>query len=443
MNNIFNKLKRKYIKRKRKKRRGAGARSRSKYSQKRTVSKKKFVNIVILLIIALFGTGFIWWGGSTFLKFNSLKLSTSLRDKVQAGRPEWKAQKRLNILVVGKDSREGEFGYSDLLMVVMIDPSEDSVGVFNINPDILVLQEYYNRKVKLRNVYNLGVLDKNVVPINLVLTEVESLLSIRLNRYIIVDEEGLVNIANNLNGIYVNNQTDLADSDIAGFKLNKGSARLTGKDYLSFIRTDDDGNEQKFTRQIEAMQGILKRSVSYTSFLKAKTLLDLLEKEVETNIDKNELIRISYELANMKQVRTGFIKAQSLRKNIDDEGEVSFIPIYEEIDKDIQKVFVDRNVGLEQARVEVFNSTDVTGLATFRARWLKNIGIDVIRIGDIGEVHEKTTIYVQERDAYEQTVSAIQRSFKEEIKIVWEDTPDIICTGDVIVILGENVKEFY
>jgi hypothetical protein len=153
-------------------------------------------------------------------------------------------------------------------------------------------------------------------------------------------------------------------------------------------------------------------------------------------MSKAELLRMASHIMWSKEVSSAYTSNAAFSSGVIDERKVLF-PVPEQLDKDIQLVFTDSQVGKEQARVEVFNGTDIQGFGAFRSRWLTNIGIDVIRVGDAAGEHPMTAVYTIDKEAYRYTIEAIQKTFNEEITIQ-ETMPDFIVTGDVVVILGDN-----
>jgi hypothetical protein len=190
-------------------------------------------------------------------------------------------------------------------------------------------------------------------------------------------------------------------------------------------------------RQAVGVEGFLKRVTSYVVFLKLSKFLDVSSKHIHTDLSKSELIWVVYKLMRFKEVKTSYSRLSSLRR-VETERAIEYYPILDQLDQDIKKVFIDERVGKEQARVEVFNSTSVKGLASSKARWLRNIGVDVIRVGDSATNLEKTTIYTREEGVYTYTIDAIKRSFNEDVEVMEGELPNLVSTGDVIVVLGEN-----
>ncbi|MBN2015718.1 LCP family protein [Candidatus Dojkabacteria bacterium] len=450
MKNIFTKLKRKLksIPGKRGKRKGLSRFS--IFSSSRNILNRKgrfqsgIKNMLSILLILLVIGSIIAWLSVTIYKVVSVDFEPDYRDKYVEKSQEWRGEGRLNILLVGLDRRESEYAFCDALIVIMIDPFDRSIGIFDINPDTLIYLQKYNKNIKLRNLYNFGILESEEIPVELLLEGVEDLISIKISRYVVVDEEGIMRIADTLGGVYVSNTSDLSDKDISdngkNFSLGKGNFRLGGQDLLNFLRADDDGVESKFLRQIAGTEGLFKRSVSYSAILRLPNFWSLLSQEIRTNLSKKEIMRLGIMFGQYKDLKTAFmsIEAAEIREG---ESGLTVLPIFDELDQDIQRVFIDNRVGKEQARVEIFNSTNIRGLGNFRTRWLKNIGIDVIRVGDASPTLAKTTIYTREGGEYPNTIEAIDKSFDEEIEVLEGELPNFVCTGDVIVVLGANVED--
>lgn len=401
--------------------------------------RQRMKNISLTFLIICLALLIFIWIIACIHKLITADLKRGYKD--DAVKTEWRGGGRMNVLLVGMDRREGEFGYIDALLVVMIDPQDRKVGIFNLNVDTTVNmgagQEY-----RLRGLYNQGILNSKQAPIQFVAKGVETLLSLEINRYILLDEEGLIDLANSLGGIYVDNKSAIEDADIGkdrgNFSLPEGSFRLGGEDFLNYLRSDDDGQANKLVRQLDGTKGLLKRIASYNVFIRFLKLVDVFEDKVYTDLAKPELIRIGYELMRAQEINSAFMGKSSLQEQTSGE-EVVYYPVFDVLDEDIQAVFGDPSISKEQARVEIFNSTNIFGLGAFRARWLRNIGVDVIRVGDTSKHYEKTTVYTGEKKKYVNTINAIKKSFKENVEFV-EGMPDFICTGDVIIVLGANVE---
>ncbi len=437
--NLFNKIKRKWFVRNKKRARSKISLGFSRFSKKKVkkIRKYNFKNSIVISLLILLLLLLVFWIGFCIYKVINLKLNLAYKDSISQDREDWTAEDKINLLLVGMDSREDSYGYIDALAILMLDPRDHSVGIFNINSNVSVFLAEQDKYVKIKSLYNEGIFSGNSVPISLVIQGVEDLTSIRIDRYIMLNEDETVNIVDSLGGVYINNSQEIIDKDISGgngsFNLKSGSFRLTGNDFLNYLRVDDDGVDNKLMRQVDGLEGFLKRVSSYMLFIKFPYIIDEISDEVYTDLTKKELFYFAYEVMRLSDIRSSYMKESSLNK-----VDGILLVVEDELDKDIQTVFIDNSVGKEQARVEIFNSTSIKGLAAYRARWLRNIGVDVIRVGDSAEVFEKTTIYTREKGKYDNTINAVVESFPEEFEIYEGEMPGWVCTGDIIIVLGNN-----
>jgi anionic cell wall polymer biosynthesis LytR-Cps2A-Psr (LCP) family protein len=392
--------------------------------------------VTLLAVIIFFGLIFLYL--YSFLHFQPKR---AYKDDKSRPVSEWRENDRLTILLVGLDRTEDEFAYIDALTVLIFDPSDQSVGIFDINVNTTVYSGEYQRNFQLKNLYNWAVLENKDSPVSLVKFHVEKLLAVKIDRYIATDKQGLIKITDNLGGISVNNPISFSDHDLQeegrDFSLAKGIYRLNGEKFYNFLCADDDGISLKYFRQLEGVKGILKRMNSYIVFIKLPTLLKTIEENLYTDFSKQELMRLIFDIMRIKDIKTAFMGANALEKRSDE----TYIPNLDIIDQDLATVFSDTRVNKEQARVEIFNSTNIKGLGTLRARTLKNSGVDVIRVGDISINYNKTTIFTKDQQKYFYTINAIKKTFDEEID-VREDIPSIVYTADLVIVLGDNVVSF-
>jgi anionic cell wall polymer biosynthesis LytR-Cps2A-Psr (LCP) family protein len=443
ISSLIQKIKRSIQKRKRSRSKKTGIVSFFK-SGKKEKRKKLFIpkNLFLFLFLIFLFALVVYWAGSSIVGFWKMDLRLAYRDERDEERAVWEGNDRITIFIFGLDRREGEYAFVDFFSILMIDPGSKSLGLFNVNTDIAV--SHNGSKVRIRNLYNTAILEAGEAPVRVVSSEVENLLSVKMNNYVVLDEEGVARISETLGGVYIENDSDFTDEDIpadgGSFTLETGSRRLNGTVFLDFLRADDDGVDFKLHRQLSGLEGILKRSVSYIAFLRMPKLVKVFDEEIRTDLKKDELIQIALSVSKAEQVIGGYTRSASLEKQSDLRGYDIYYPTIDQLDNDIQEVFLDSRVGKEQARVEVFNSTGIKGLASSRARWLQNTGVDVIRVGDCAKVFEKTTVYIREGE-YPYTVNAIKSAFEEEVDVLEGEVPDIVCTGDIMVILGKNAEK--
>lgn len=398
--------------------------------------------IVVLAGVIICISVIVIWTVYCLHKVITFELKKAYKDSDEEITNIWHGDERLSILIIGMDKRDREFGFADMLVILMVDPEEQSVGIFNVNPDTQVFLSSIGKGVKLRNLYNYTLLELEEPPIDYMIDSIENMLSVNINRYIIVDEAGVEELTDVFGGVYVNNHKDIDDKDIVvengnNFYLKEGNYRLGGLDFLHYCSADDDGLEHKFIRQNNSVEALIKRATSYITYIKLPFLLDTVSKTFYTDLTKGEILRLFIELSRIEEMKSSYMRLQSVERV---SAKNDYVPIIEQLDLDVQKVFIDPKVGKEQARVEIFNSTNIRGLASLRARWLQNVGVDVIRVGDSPKVYDVTTVFTKELSSYPNTIDAVKKTFDEEIEVKEGEVPGIVTTGDVVIILGTNLN---
>lgn len=121
--------------------------------------------------------------------------------------------------------------------------------------------------------------------------------------------------------------------------------------------------------------------------------------------------------------------------------EVSVIN-YFEVDSRLENVVLNlkgREIEKEQVKVEVYNASDITGLASRYYRKFENSGLEVVRYENAPNQLDKTTVFIPNIEKYKNSFELLKKLIVVDINIV-EGRPDFMTTGDIIVILGKDMK---
>ena len=100
---------------------------------------------------------------------------------------------------------------------------------------------------------------------------------------------------------------------------------------------------------------------------------------------------------------------------------------------------VSREVERERVNVEVYNASDINGLASTYARKIRHTGCRILRFDNCPSMQEKTTIYVPEPESYENSLQLIKDVVGESVEVKYE-RPLFITTGDIILVLGKDLQ---
>jgi len=96
-----------------------------------------------------------------------------------------------------------------------------------------------------------------------------------------------------------------------------------------------------------------------------------------------------------------------------------------------------REYNAELSRVEVYNGSDISGLAFRYKRLLSNNGINVIRYDNAPDIYERTTVYIT-NDKFPITKDVIIDTVGSDVEII-NANPSFITTGDFVVVLGKDI----
>jgi hypothetical protein len=116
-----------------------------------------------------------------------------------------------------------------------------------------------------------------------------------------------------------------------------------------------------------------------------------------------------------------------------------------EYDKELDRLLtnvLDRNLENERVRVEVYNGSGLSGVAYSFGRKITNSGCDVVRYENAPDTYTKTTLFIPDMESFKNAYGIVSDVIPVEFDIV-EDRPDFMTTGDIVVILGENIESMY
>lgn len=270
-----------------------GLRSDSKRKKKKKPLLKGL--IIFLSIILLAGAGY------TYYVYNSVKETANKMHE----KSEWSGSKKrenkldlsanpLSILVLGVDEREGDRGRSDTLMVVTVNPNDNSTYMMSIPRDTRTEIIGRGSQDKINHAYAFG-------GTNMTIQTVENFLDIPIDYYMKVNMESFKQIVDALGGVRVNNQR-LA-FNYQGYSFPKGTLNLTGDEALAYSRmrkADPRGDFGRNERQRQVVNGIINEGAQVSSITKLGSILDVLGDNIATNMSFDDMKDIQ---SNYKDAR--------------------------------------------------------------------------------------------------------------------------------------------
>ncbi|MCF6411640.1 LCP family protein [Pseudalkalibacillus salsuginis] len=249
--------------------------------------KKIVWGFVIVLGVVLAGIG-----GYAYYLYDSVKdTADAIHEPIDPDRdknvPKPKVDKNdrepISILMLGVDERKNDKGRSDTMIVITVNPHDDSMIMFNIPRDTRT--EIIGKGVddKINHAYAFG-------GTKMAVETVENFLDIPINYYFKVNMESFQDIVNAVDGVTVQNELAFSYS---GFEFPEGKIELeNGKEALAFVqmrKKDPRGDRGRNDRQRQIIQGVIDKGARVSSITKFDNILDVIGGSVKTNMTFDEM----------------------------------------------------------------------------------------------------------------------------------------------------------
>ncbi|MBI0577741.1 LytR family transcriptional regulator [Neobacillus cucumis] len=250
--------------------------------------KKKWLRVTgIVLLVLLVGIGI--YGFSVYKSLtNAVETMHQPLDRKSDKREAEVSltdKQPFSVLMLGVDQRKGDKGRSDTLIVLTVNPNNNSVKMLSIPRDTRTEIVGHGTVDKINHAYAFGNEE-------MAMNTVENFLDIPIDYYIKVNMEAFKNIIDAVGGITVNNDLDFSQG---GYHFPKGPVTLDGKKALAYTRMRHDDPRGDFGRQIrqrEIIQGILREGASLSSLTKYQDIFSALGSNVRTNLSFDQMMDI-------------------------------------------------------------------------------------------------------------------------------------------------------
>ena len=209
--------------------------------------------------------------------------------------PEWEGKERVNILLLGGDSRnlsEYEVPRSDAILLASIDPVTKSAQLFSILRDTYVEIPGHGMN-RINSALALGGPE-------LAMETVGRLLDLPIQYYFYVDFEGFIALIDAIGGIdfYVEKDmkyTDITDKEEYQIDLKQGMQHLDGNKALQYVRFRHDAlsDYARTERQRNFMQAVFKKLKSTYSLIRLPATLDKIKPYIETNMSVGKMLELA------------------------------------------------------------------------------------------------------------------------------------------------------
>ncbi|EJS78505.1 polyisoprenyl-teichoic acid--peptidoglycan teichoic acid transferase TagU [Bacillus cereus] len=200
----------------------------------------------------------------------------------------------VSILLLGADERGEDKGRSDSLMVITLNPKNNSMKTVSIPRDTYTEIVGKGKSDKINHAYAFGGVDMSV-------ETVEKFLNVPINYYIEVNMEGFKDIVDAVGGVDVNNDLEFTQD---GHHFAKGNIHLNGDEALAYTRMrkqDPRGDFGRQMRQRQVMQAVIKKGASFSSLASYGDVLTAIQKNVKTNLTQDQMFDMQMNYKNCLQ----------------------------------------------------------------------------------------------------------------------------------------------
>lgn len=242
----------------------------------------KIVGAIIAVIVLAIG-------GYAFYLYNSAKklVNDDMHSPVDAidttvTKEKLKKTDKLNVLLLGIDSEDGQVGRSDAIMIMQLDPANDGMKVISIPRDTRTEIIGRGHQDKINHAFAFG-------GANMSVATVENMLDIEIDYYVSINMDGLVELVNELGTITVDNKIAWSEGR---YDFPEGVIEMDGEKTKAFVRMrkkDPSGDFGRTQRQRQVIEGIIQKGASLGSLPNITGMMAVLGENMETNMDFDDM----------------------------------------------------------------------------------------------------------------------------------------------------------
>jgi polyisoprenyl-teichoic acid--peptidoglycan teichoic acid transferase len=251
--------------------------------------KNKWLKVtgIILLVLIIAGAAY---GFTVYKSFRSAvdTMHEPVEREKSEKRPEpivLEEQEPFSVLMLGDDSRAGERGRTDTIIVLTVNPNNKSIKMLSIPRDTRTEIVGKGVQDKINHAHAFGGVEMSM-------NTVENFLDIPIDYYIKVSMGGFKDIVNAVGGVSINNTLDFSYGNV---HFPKGQITLNGEDALKFVRMrkeDPRGDFGRNTRQRQVIEAVIKEGISVSSLTNFSDIFKAVGSNVKTNLTFDQMMDI-------------------------------------------------------------------------------------------------------------------------------------------------------
>ena len=398
--------------------------------------------------------------------------------------PNWDESERVNILLLGVDSRPGEsIARTDTMIVLSVDPATARASMLSVPRDLWVTIPGYGEN-RVNQSHYLG--EKDAYPGGgpaLAMKTLQYNLGVPLHFYMRVDFDGFRRIIDTLGGIEIDVPQAIDDPSYPDmnygydpFYIEAGAQHLNGEMALKYARTraTRGADFDRARRQQQVLLAIRQQALAIDVIPKLPELWITMAGTVQTDLQLVDLLELAKlaDRVTADDIQTAVIDHVMTVDYVTDTGARVLLPVRERIRPLVEEMFgtptpivpatptpdpaaaalareeaareaqrrAEVAVALQQegASIVVQNGTTLAGLETGAAEYLRQQGFDVMQFGPADRTdYSRTVIVDYTGKAYAiQVLAGIFNVSDENIR----RSPNLKSDVDVRVIIGADFR---
>jgi len=337
--------------------------------------------------------------------------------------PDWQKKERVNILLLGIDQREDQYGpwRTDTMIVLTIDPENMTAGMLSIPRDLWVPIPGYSEN-RINTAHYTGDLKKFPGGGPALATKtVQYNLGITIHYYVRVNFSGFIKAIDTIDGIdiYVEKEIDdpLYPDNAYGYDplyIPAGLQHMDGELALKYARTRHSGSDfDRLQRQQQVIMAVRDKVLRFELLPqllpKLPELLKTVGDAVQTDLQLKEMLNL-VQLASQiddEHIKTAVIDSSMTVDTTTPNGAQVLIPRRDEIRAVVDEIFGEpaqvaeeeieedkAKLAEEGAKIIVHNGSTAGNLAAQTSAFLKEHGLQVVEFGNAERFDYPTTTIV-------------------------------------------------
>jgi LCP family protein required for cell wall assembly len=249
---------------------------------------------IMIVLGSLFLVSLLAVGGYGFYLYKSVQttVNSSMHTELNRDKPDLREfvvdmeeREPVSFLLLGVDAEESTSGRTDTMMVVTVNPDDESMRMVSIPRDTRMDIPGLGKQDKVNHAYAFGGPD-------MAIAAVENYLDIPIDYFLSVNMDGFQEMVDAVGGVNVQNELVFSQN---GHEFNEGELFLSGDQALAYARMrkeDPRGDLGRNERQRQIVHGMIKEGAQLSSITRAQSILDALGNNIMTNLTFDNMVSI-------------------------------------------------------------------------------------------------------------------------------------------------------